>query len=40
MAFKQRNYRFKGINPAKEQRRFWILILLALAIGAAIVFLF
>ena len=40
MAFKQRNYRFKGINPGKEQRRFWILILLALAIGAAIIYFF
>ena len=40
MAFKQRNYRFKGINPDKEQRRFWILMLLALAIGAAIIYFF
>ena len=40
MEFGRRNYRYKGINPGKEQRRFWILILIALAIGAAIIYFF
>ncbi len=40
MAYGQRNYRFKGINPGNEQKRFWILIVLALAIGAAIAYFF
>ncbi len=40
MAYGQRNYRFKGINPRNEQKRFWILIIIALAIGASIVYLF
>lgn len=35
----KRNYRYKGINPGKEQRLFWIMIVIALAIGAAIIFL-
>ena len=40
MAFGRRNYHFKGVNPGNETRRFWILILIALAIGAAIVYFF
>ena len=40
MEFKRRNYRFKGVNPATEQKRFWILIFIALAIGAAIIYFF
>jgi len=40
MAFGKRNYHYKGVNPENEQKRFWILILIALAIGAVIVFLF
>ncbi|MDB5013706.1 MAG: hypothetical protein JWQ25_1908 [Daejeonella sp.] len=40
MTLKTRNYRFKGINPGKEQRRFWILILLTIAVCIAITYLF
>jgi len=40
MQFKTRNYRYKGINPGNEQKRFWITILIAIAIGAAIIYLF
>jgi hypothetical protein len=40
MEFKTRNYRFKGINPAKEQRRFWILVTITLAVCAAIAYFF
>lgn len=40
MDFGKRNYRYKGINPASEQKRFWILIIIALAIGAAIIYFF
>jgi hypothetical protein len=36
----KRNYHYRGVNPGKEQRRFWILILIALAIGAAIIYFF
>ncbi|HYK77435.1 MAG TPA: hypothetical protein VEV16_10685 [Daejeonella sp.] len=38
MAFGQRNYRFKGGKSDNEQKRFWILLLIALAICAAIVY--
>ena len=37
--FKQRNYRYKGVNSGKEQKRFWLMLLIALAICAAIVYL-
>jgi paraquat-inducible protein B len=40
MAYGQRNYRFKGIDPGKEQKHFWILAIVALAIGAALVYFF
>lgn len=40
MEFGRRNYRFKGVNPGSEQKRFWILILIALVIGAAIIYFF
>jgi len=40
MSFGKRNYHYKGVNPGNEQRRFWILIVIALAIGAAIVYFF
>ena len=40
MDFGRRNYRYKGINPGREQRRFWLLIVIALAIGAAIIYFF
>jgi len=40
MALKTRNYRFKGINPAKEQQRFWILVLITIAICVAITYFF
>jgi hypothetical protein len=40
MDFGKRNYRYKGINPGKEQRNFWILITVALVIGAAIIYFF
>lgn len=36
----KRKYRFKGVNPDNENKRFWILIIIALAIGAAIVYFF
>lgn len=40
MAFGRRNYHFKGVNPDSETKRFWFLIIIALAIGAAIVYFF
>lgn len=36
----KRKYRYKGVNPGNEQKRFWLLVLIALAIGAAIVYFF
>jgi hypothetical protein len=39
MALKTRNYRFKGINPHKERNRFWLMIVIALLIGAVIYYL-
>lgn len=36
----KRKYRFKGVNPGNENKRFWILIIIALAIGAAIIYFF
>ena len=38
MDFK-RNYRYKGINPDKEQRNFWIWIIIGIAIGAILLYL-
>jgi hypothetical protein len=38
--FKPRNYRYKGINPGSEQKRFWLMLLIALAIVAAILYFF
>lgn len=38
--FKTRNYRFKGTNPSNEQKRFWLAILIAIALSAAIIYLF
>lgn len=40
MDFGKRNYRYKGANPDKEQKNFWILIFVALLIGAAIIYFF
>ena len=40
MDFGRRNYRYKGVNPGREQRRFWLLVIIALAIGAAIIYFF
>ncbi len=37
---KPRNYRYKGINPGSEQKRFWLLMLIGLLLGAAIIYLF
>jgi hypothetical protein len=36
---KQRNYRYKGIDPGKEQKRFWLMIVIALLLGAIIYYL-
>jgi hypothetical protein len=33
---KQRNYRYKGIDPDKEQKRFWLMIVIGLLLGAII----
>lgn len=40
MEFKTRNYRYRGANPGKEQKQFWIWLLIALAFCAAITYLF
>lgn len=37
--FKPRNYRYKGVNSSSEQKRFWLMIIIALAICAAIIYL-
>ncbi len=36
----KRRYRYKGINPSKEQKQFWLMLLIALAIGVAIMYFF
>ncbi len=38
MDFKRRNYRFKGADKTGEKRNFWLLIVIGLAIGAAIIY--
>lgn len=38
--FKPRNYRYKGVNPGSEQKRFWLAIIIAIAIAACIIYLF
>ena len=40
MLFKTRNYRFKGGNTGGEQKSFWVLLMIGLLIGVAIVYLF
>jgi hypothetical protein len=37
---KPRNYRYKGINPGNEQKRFWLMLLIAFAICAVIYYFF
>lgn len=36
----KRDYRFKSGNSSRESRQFWIMMLIALAIGAAILYFF
>ena len=36
----KRKYRFRSGNQGNENKRFWILVLLALALGAAIIYFF
>ena len=36
----KRKYRFKSGNSGKESRQFWILALIAVAVGAAIIYFF
>lgn len=36
---KPRNYRYKGVNPGKENKRFWLMLIIALAIVAALYYL-
>jgi hypothetical protein len=36
---KQRKFRFKGTDPGKEQKNFWLAILIALLLGAVIYYL-
>jgi len=38
--FKTRNYRYKGANPGSEQRVFWIAIIIAALIIAALMYFF
>jgi len=40
MQFKPRKYRYKGTNPDSEQKRFWIMIIIGIAVSAAIMFFF
>lgn len=40
MAKYTRNYRFKSGNQGNENNRFWLLLLLALAIGFGIIYFF
>lgn len=40
MAFKPRKYRYKGADPDKEQKNFWILIIIGIGVSAAIMFFF
>lgn len=40
MAFKPRQYRYKGADPDNEQKRFWIFILIGILISAAIMYFF
>jgi hypothetical protein len=35
-----RKYRYKGGNQGAEQKRFWLLILVGLLIGAGIIYFF
>jgi hypothetical protein len=36
----KRKYRFKYANTSKEQRQFWIFVVIGLALGAAILYFF
>lgn len=36
----KRKYRYKGIDPDAEQKRFWLMLLIALAIGGVIIYFF
>ncbi len=38
--FKTREYHYKGADPGNEQRNFWILVIIAVAVCLAIVYLF
>ncbi|WP_255534864.1 hypothetical protein [Pedobacter sp. SYSU D00535] len=40
MEFKTRNYRYKGVNPGNEKNNFWLMVLIALVICAAIIYFF
>lgn len=40
MANYKREYHFRGGHQASENKRFWLLLLIALAIGAAIMYFF
>lgn len=40
MADYKRKYRFRSGNQSKENRLFWIFILIGLVIGAAIIYFF
>ncbi|MGV3706078.1 MAG: hypothetical protein ACO1NU_11940 [Arcticibacter sp.] len=40
MAFKPRQYRYRGADPGSEQKRFWIFIVIGILISAAIMYLF
>jgi len=40
MDFGKRKYRYKGADTGSEQRNFWIWIVVALTIGAAIIYFF
>lgn len=40
MQFKPRKYRYKGADPDKEQKNFWLLMLVGIAISAAIMYFF
>ncbi len=37
---KPRNYRYKGTDPGKEKKRFWLMMLIAIAIMALLYYLF
>lgn len=37
--FKPRNYHYKGVDSGSEQKRFWIMIVIGILIGLAIIYL-